>query len=100
MLIREAVQADFDEITAIYNEIVANSTAIYNDRPATCEERIAWWRSRQEQGYPVLVATDASRWLHLAALETSDPGPDTVSPSKGKSIFKLRGGVRALERNY
>ena len=60
MNIREAVQADFDEITAIYNEVVANSTAIYNDRPATCEERIAWWTSRQEQGYPVLVAADGN----------------------------------------
>lgn len=56
MLVREAVEADFHEITAIYNEVLTNSTAIYNDRPATVPERIAWWKSRQEQGYPVLVA--------------------------------------------
>lgn len=60
MQIREAVQADFDEITAIYNEVLTTSTAIYNDRPATLEDRIAWWRSRTEQGYPVLVAIDAN----------------------------------------
>ncbi len=60
MRIREAIEADFDEITAIYNEVVANSTAIYNDRPATREERIGWWRSRQEQGYPVLVAAGSN----------------------------------------
>ena len=58
MQIRDAVQSDFDEITAIYNEVLTNSTAIYNDRPATREDRIAWWKARLDQGYPVLVATD------------------------------------------
>ncbi len=61
MQIRDAVQADFGEITAIYNEVLLHSTAIYNDRPATREERIAWWKGRLEQGYPVLVATDGDR---------------------------------------
>jgi L-amino acid N-acyltransferase YncA len=56
--IRDAVEADLEEITAIYNEVLTNSTAIYNDRPATREERIAWWKARREQGYPVLVAVD------------------------------------------
>ena len=60
MQIRDAIQADFEEITAIYNEVVATSTAIYNDQPTTPEERIAWWKMRQEQGYPVLVAVDGS----------------------------------------
>jgi L-amino acid N-acyltransferase YncA len=60
MQIRDAVLADFDEITAIYNEVLTNSTAIYNDRPTTPEERIAWWKQRQEQGFPLLVATDGT----------------------------------------
>jgi len=54
--IRDAVQADFGQITDLYNDIVLHSTATYNDRPATREERIAWGRSRVEQGYPVVVA--------------------------------------------
>lgn len=61
MQIRDAVQADFEEITAIYNDILTHSTAIYNDRPATVADRIAWWRTRLEQHYPVLVATDGGR---------------------------------------
>jgi len=61
MQIRDAVQSDFEQITAIYNEVLANSTAIYNDRPATVEERISWWRSRVTQGYPVLVAASDSQ---------------------------------------
>jgi phosphinothricin acetyltransferase len=60
MQIRDAVEADFVEVTAIYNEILTHSTAIYNDRPATVEDRLAWWRARREQGYPFLVATDGN----------------------------------------
>jgi phosphinothricin acetyltransferase len=58
MQIRDAIEADLDQITAIYNEVLTHSTAIYNDRPATSEERIAWWKGRLAQGYPVLVAAD------------------------------------------
>ena len=58
MEIRDAIEADFDEITAIYNEVLINTTAIYNDRPATVEERKSWWRGRIAQSFPVLVAED------------------------------------------
>jgi L-amino acid N-acyltransferase len=60
MEIRDAVADDFDEVTAIYNNILTNSTAIYNDRPTTRDERLAWWRSRQEQGYPFLIAANGN----------------------------------------
>jgi L-amino acid N-acyltransferase len=67
MQIRDAVQADFDQITAIYNEVLTHSTAIYNDRPATVEERISWWRSRLAQGFPVLAAADGARIIGFAS---------------------------------
>ena len=63
MQIRDAVQSDLEQITAIYNEVLTNSTAIYNDRPATVDERISWWRSRIAQGYPVVVTADGA---HIA----------------------------------
>ena len=61
MQIREAVQLDFEQITEIYNQVLTHTTAIYNDRPATLEERITWWRGRLAQDYPVLVAVDAGK---------------------------------------
>jgi L-amino acid N-acyltransferase YncA len=61
MQIRDAAETDIEQITAIYNEVLTNSTAIYNDRPATTEERVAWWKGRLNQGYPVLVAEDGNR---------------------------------------
>ena len=67
MQIRDAVQDDLEQITSIYNEVLTHSTAIYNDRSATVEERISWWRSRTAQGYPVLVATDNE---HIAGFAT------------------------------
>jgi L-amino acid N-acyltransferase YncA len=58
MRIRDAILSDLEQITGIYNQIVQNSTATFNDRPATVEERIAWWKGRSERGFPVLVATN------------------------------------------
>jgi L-amino acid N-acyltransferase len=67
MQIRDAVQADFGEITAIYNDVLTNSTAIYNDQPASVAYRIAWWHARLERLYPVLVATDGERICGFAS---------------------------------
>jgi phosphinothricin acetyltransferase len=61
MQIRDAVEADIQQITDIYNEVLTNSTAIYNDRPATLADRIAWWKARVEMGYPVLVAEEGHK---------------------------------------
>jgi L-amino acid N-acyltransferase YncA len=58
MEIRDAIKEDFEQITAIYNEVLTNSTAIYNHLPATRNERIAWWQSRVEQGFPVVVGAN------------------------------------------
>jgi len=58
MTIRDAVDGDLPEITAIYNEVLMTSTAIYRDEPATVAERLAWWQARVQQDYPTLVACD------------------------------------------
>ena len=75
MHIRDAVQSDIDEITAIYNEVLMNTTAIYNDRPATVEERTSWWRGRVSQGYPVLVSADGAQIAGFATFGDFRPWP-------------------------
>jgi L-amino acid N-acyltransferase YncA len=60
MQIRSATEADLPEILQIYNEVIANSTAIYAEEPAPLEDRVNWFRTRREQLYPTLVATDTS----------------------------------------
>ncbi|WP_260923670.1 GNAT family N-acetyltransferase [Novosphingobium sp. 9] len=58
MKIRDAVPADAEAITAIYNDAVTNTTAIWNDTLIEPANRRAWLADREKQGYPVLVAVD------------------------------------------
>jgi len=46
-------------ILAIYNDVIATSTAVFSDEQVTLEDRARWLEGRREQGYPVLVALDA-----------------------------------------
>lgn len=56
MLIRDATDADLPEILAIHNDVVATTTAIYEERASTLDERRAWYEDRRRRGLPVLVA--------------------------------------------
>lgn len=67
MDIRDAGSDDLPAILAIYNDVIATSTAVYSDTPATLDDRMAWWCARAGQGYPVLVATDATGVIGFAS---------------------------------
>jgi L-amino acid N-acyltransferase YncA len=67
MTIRDATEGDLPEITAIYNDVLATSTAIYRDEPATVGERLAFWKTRVEQNYPTLVACDGGTVIGFAS---------------------------------
>ena len=56
--IDDAVEADLPDILAMYNDVIATSTAVYSELPVTLENRQEWFRARVAQGYPVLVARD------------------------------------------
>ena len=58
MLIRDATAADVPQILAIYNDVVENTFAIYDERTSTLNERRAWFEGRQAAGLPVLVADE------------------------------------------
>ena len=66
MILRAAEQADLPGILAIYNEVIASSTAIYSYVPVTLEDRAQWLSARQKQGYPVLVAIESGEVLGFA----------------------------------
>jgi L-amino acid N-acyltransferase YncA len=67
MLIRDAAKDDLPQILAIYNDVVATSTAVYADRPATLEERTQWFEARKARSYPVLVAVEGDRVLGFSS---------------------------------
>ena len=67
MIVRDATESDVPAILAIYNDVLANSTAIFSDIPSKLEDRLQGLRDRRALGYPVLVATDASGVLGFAS---------------------------------
>jgi L-amino acid N-acyltransferase YncA len=64
---RAAEPRDLPALLAIYNQIIATSTAIYRDDPATLEDRAAWFAGRQAAGFPVLVAERGAEVLGFAS---------------------------------
>jgi L-amino acid N-acyltransferase YncA len=58
MLIRDAQERDLTEILAIYNEVIATSTAVYTMEPGALAERADWFAQRRQRGFPVLVAVE------------------------------------------
>lgn len=75
MNVRDAVEQDVSALLAIYNEVIATSTAIYMDQPTTLEERLAWWKGRVAAGYPVLVSEDESGITGFASFGDFRPRP-------------------------
>ncbi len=67
MEIRDAREADLAGLLAIYNDVIATSTAIFAEAPASLDERRAWWQGRVAQGYPVLVAVDETGVVGFAS---------------------------------
>ena len=58
MLIRDATEADLPGILAIYNHVIAHTTAVYTETRAPLADREAWLKTRRAGGFPVLVADD------------------------------------------
>jgi phosphinothricin acetyltransferase len=92
MEIRDATAADLLEIRDIYNSIVLASTAIYNDRPVTLEDRETWWRARLAQSYPVIVAVDDTGVLGYPSFSDFRPWPGYRLTVEG--TIHIREGVR------
>jgi L-amino acid N-acyltransferase len=73
--IREAHEDDLPAILDIYNDVVATSTAIYRDEPATLDDRRSWFMTRKAERQPVLVAIDAGAVVGFAAFGGFRPWP-------------------------
>jgi L-amino acid N-acyltransferase len=56
MEIQDATHADLPAILAIYNDVIATSTAVFSDQPVTLERQREWLDGRRAAGYPVIVA--------------------------------------------
>ncbi|UNK37215.1 GNAT family N-acetyltransferase [Shinella sp. H4-D48] len=65
--IRDATEGDLPGIMDIYNDAVANTTAIWNEAIVDLENRKAWFAARRERGFPVLVALRGKQVIGYAS---------------------------------
>lgn len=56
MIVRDAVDGDLEAVRLVYNDAVANTTAIWNEVVVDLDDRRRWAAARRALGYPVLVA--------------------------------------------
>ena len=73
--VREADMGDLDTILAIYNDAVANTTAVYDYEPRTMDTQEQWFASKRVQGLPVLVATDEAAVVGFTSYGPFRPWP-------------------------
>lgn len=65
--IQPATEDDLPEILAIYNQMILHTTAVYDEEPHTLAMREAWFKQKQSQGFPVLVAKAEQQVVGFAA---------------------------------
>jgi len=72
-LLRPAKQGDLTQISAIHNEVVRSSNAIFTELAETLEQRRAWFAERTAAGMPVLVACAGGEVLGFASFTQFRP---------------------------
>jgi phosphinothricin acetyltransferase len=56
----DADRDDLAGVLAIYNEVIRNSTAVYSEEEFTPARGEAWFDTKKNHGFPVIVARDAT----------------------------------------
>jgi phosphinothricin acetyltransferase len=93
MEIRDASATDLPAILAIYNEIIASSTAIYTEHALSLDDRRTWLEGRQNRGFPVLAGFDGEELLGFASFGDWRPWPDGYRYTVEHSVY-VRADVR------
>jgi L-amino acid N-acyltransferase YncA len=76
--IRLAEDKDIPEILTIYNDIILNTTAVYEYQPQTLAMRKAWYAAKLKDGYPVYVAVQ----------ENTIAGFSSIGPFRAWAAYK------------
>ena len=97
--IRKAGIQDLPAILTIYNDVIVNTTAVYDYKPHTLEMRTAWFNTKKEQGIPVFVAEENGEILGLSSFGpfrawaayqfTVENSIYVASDKRGKGLGKL-----------
>jgi phosphinothricin acetyltransferase len=66
--IRKAEEKDLEEMLVIYNDIILTTTAVYDYKPHTIDMRREWFRTKQQQGFPVFVAEENDQVVGFSSI--------------------------------
>lgn len=66
--IRIAEETDLPEILTIYNDIIVNTTAVYDYNAHTPAMRKQWWDTKVQQGFPVFVAVEDGKVVGFSSI--------------------------------
>jgi L-amino acid N-acyltransferase YncA len=97
--IARADEVDLEGITAIYNDVIATSTAVFSDEPVSVANRREWVHERRARGFPVLVAREHGEVLGFGSFGDFRAWPGyrtTVEHSVHVSSSQRRRGIGAL----
>ena len=75
IVIRDAREADLAAMLAIYNDAVLTTTAVYDYKPRSGDQQVAWFKTKQEHALPVLVAEDDGAVVGFASYGPFRPWP-------------------------
>jgi L-amino acid N-acyltransferase len=75
MRIRLATEKDLPAMLEIYNDIIANTTAVWHYEPHTLQMRKEWFEQRQQQGFPIFVADDNGKIAGFSTFGAFRPWP-------------------------
>ena len=68
MIVRDLVEDDIPALTAIYNELIANTDVIWLEEPVTEADRLAWLRSLRPDDAALAAEGDDGSLVGFAAI--------------------------------
>lgn len=66
--IRAGHEQDLEAMLEIYNDVIVNTTAVYDYQPHTLEMRRQWFRIKEAQGFPVFVAEEDGKVVGFSSI--------------------------------
>jgi L-amino acid N-acyltransferase len=66
--VRKVTEDDLPDMLVIYNDIIKNTTAVYDYTPHTFDMRRQWFVGKTENGFPVFVAEDAGKVVGFSSI--------------------------------
>ncbi|HLY68841.1 MAG TPA: GNAT family N-acetyltransferase [Puia sp.] len=66
--IRIATDIDLQQMLDIYNDIITNTTAVFQYAPHTLEMRKEWLAQKQKDGFPVFVAQETDEVIGFSTI--------------------------------